>query len=197
MATVEGKGPTAAVTDRTPLITSVRYLEETQAAPATGGMTLRESIENHGGQHGLVSEGYDDEAEVVCWGYEQEAYSALARLPAIHTYTMIAFFCYFGHVWLLMQRPDLAVTIIIAMIAYGFVRFWLIWTSAFHGLYLLYKCDSRDPMFWQRQARPLGSPDFNSVWHAIIIPNYKEPIHKLQQVQLPKSYLHIKLSIWS
>ena len=126
-------------------------------------MTLREAVESKGGQHGLVSDAYDDEPEAVCFGYEQEAYAALARLPAIHTYTMIAFFCYFGHVWLLMQRPDLAVTIIAAMMAYGLVRFWLIWFSAFHGLYLLYKCDSRDPTYWQRQPRPLGSPEFNSV----------------------------------
>ena len=83
----------------------------------------------------------------------------------------------------LMQRPDIAVTVVLAMIAYGFVRFWIIWLSAFHGLYLLYRYDSRDPTYWQRQPRPLGAPDFNSVWHAVIIPNYKEPIGKLRQVR--------------
>ena len=98
-------------------------------------MTLRESVEReNAGQHGLVSEGFDDTPDVVCWGYEQEAYSALARLPAIHTYTMIAFFCYFGHVWLLMQRPDLAIVIISALLVYGICRFWIIWLSAFRGL---------------------------------------------------------------
>jgi hypothetical protein len=50
-----------------------------------------------------VSDGFEDQPEPVCFGYEQEWITALARLPAIHTYTTIAFFCYFGHVWLLMQ----------------------------------------------------------------------------------------------
>ena len=179
----EGKGPTA-ISERTPLMAGPTFVAVSGGGGGGGGgggVTLRESVERAGGQHGLVSEAYEDEADVVCFGYEQEAYAALARLPAIHTYTMIAFFCYFGHVWLLMQRPDFAVTIILAMIAYGFVRFWLIWLSAFHGLYLLYKFDSRDPTYWQRQPRPLGAPEFNSVWHAVMIPNYKEPIGKLRQ----------------
>jgi len=176
----EGKQPP--VSERTPLIMTGASFVETMAKPAVaaGGTTLREAVDK-GGQHGLVSDGYTDEAEAVCFGYEQEAYAALARLPAIHTYTMIAFFCYFGHVWLMMQRPDIAVTIITAMMSYGLVRFWIIWASAIHGMYLLYKCDSRDPMYWQRQTRPLGAPDFNSVWHAVMIPNYKEPVGKLRQ----------------
>ena len=167
------------MSERTPLLSGVSHVET--MAPGGGGggggggRTLREA----GG--GLVNDAYDEEPDAVCWGYEQEAYAALARLPAIHTYTMIAFFCYFGHVWLLMQRPDLAVTVIIAMIAYAFARFWIMWLSAYHGLFLLYRNDSRDPMYWQRQARPLGSPDFSSVWHAVIIPNYKEPVGKLRQ----------------
>ena len=164
------------MSERTPLLSGVSHVE-TVAPPGGGGggRTLREA----GG--GLVNDAYDEEPDAVCWGYEQEAYAALARLPAIHTYTMIAFFCYFGHVWLLMQRPDLAVTVIIAMIAYAFARFWIMWLSAYHGLFLLYRNDSRDPMYWQRQARPLGSPEFSSVWHAVIIPNYKEPVGKLRQ----------------
>ena len=130
------------VTERTPLVSGVSSggVTQTQTKVAvydvgSGGMTLRESVEReNAGQHGLVSEGFDDTPDVVCWGYEQEAYSALARLPAIHTYTMIAFFCYFGHVWLLMQRPDLAIVIISAMLVYGICRFWIIWLSAFRGL---------------------------------------------------------------
>jgi hypothetical protein len=184
----EGKGPNAAVSERTPLMTGVSFVETVNAAGGggggdgrCGGITLRESVERSGGQYGLVDEAYDDEPDVVCFGYEQEAYSALARLPAIHTYTMIGFFCFFGHVWLLMQRPDFAVGIIAAMLVYGMVRFWLIWVSAFHGLSLLYKYDSRDPTYWQRQPRPLGVPEFNSIWHAVMIPNYKEPIGKLRQ----------------
>ena len=137
----DGKGPML-VTERTPLVSGVSSggVTQTQTKVAvydvgSGGMTLRESVEReNAGQHGLVSEGFDDTPDVVCWGYEQEAYSALARLPAIHTYTMIAFFCYFGHVWLLMQRPDLAIVIISAMLVYGICRFWIIWLSAFRGL---------------------------------------------------------------
>ena len=183
----EGKGPNA-VSERTPLMSGVSFVETVNAAGGGSGgggrgvgITLRESVERSGGQYGLVDEAYDDEPDVVCFGYEQEAYSALARLPAIHTYTMIGFFCFFGHVWLLMQRPDFAVAIIGAMLVYGMVRFWLIWVSAFHGLSLLHKYDSRDPTYWQRQPRPLGVPEFNSIWHAVMIPNYKEPIGKLRQ----------------
>ena len=85
--------------------------------------------------------GYTDEAEAVCFGYEQEAYAALARLPAIHTYTMIAFFCYFGHVWLMMQRPDIAVIIITAMMSYGLVRFWYRCVNTYiHMCAYMYMC---------------------------------------------------------
>jgi hypothetical protein len=178
----EHKGPMS-FSERTPLLSGATQVQTAVSQNEGGGITLRESVhrDGGGGKNGLVNDAYDDQPEPVCWGFEQEAYAVLARLPAIHTYTLIAFFCYFGHVWLLMQRPDLAVTIIIALIAYAFVRFWLLWLSAYHGLYLLYKNDSRDPTYWQRQPRPVGSPDFNSVWHAVIIPNYKEPIGKLRQ----------------
>ena len=118
---------------------------------------------------------------MICWGYEDTMYSILARLPALHTFALVAFFTYFGHIWLLMQRPDIAVTIILSAIFYGMFRFWSLWISAWIGLSLLLKNDSRDPGYWQRKHRPPGTPDFSSIWHAVIVPNYKEPIDKLRQ----------------
>jgi len=80
-----------------------------------------------------------------------------------------------------MQRPDVAVGIVGCFMLYGVVRFWMMWGAAFHGLNLLQKNDSRSPNYWQQQKRPLGSLEFGSIWHAIIVPNYKEPISKLRQ----------------
>ena len=130
---------------------------------------------------GLVSDPDESDETPVCWGYEDTIYSVLARLPAIHTFVFVAFFCYFGHIWLLMQRPDIAVGIIFTIMAYGVFRFWIMWGSAWIGFRELLRNDSREPTYWQRQPRPAGSPEFSSIWHAIIVPNYKEPIDKLRQ----------------
>ncbi|EKX46763.1 hypothetical protein GUITHDRAFT_107536 [Guillardia theta CCMP2712] len=80
-----------------------------------------------------------------------------------------------------VERPDIAVSIVGFFMLYGVIRFWIMWASAFHGLNLLQKYDSRAPDYWQKQKRPLGSLDFNAVWHAVIVPNYKEPLVKLRQ----------------
>jgi len=133
------------------------------------------------GAAGLVSEPHDVTEEPICWGQEDTLYAILARVPALHTFTLVAFFTYFGHIWLLMQRPDIAVAIIAGFILYTMFRFWALWSSAFMGFFLLLKNDSRDPTHWQRQARPASCPDFNCIWHGIIVPNYKEPIDKLRQ----------------
>mmetsp|Transcript_22309 Transcript_22309/g.53521 ORF Transcript_22309/g.53521 Transcript_22309/m.53521 type:complete len:604 (+) Transcript_22309:86-1897(+) len=177
-------GDTPHTSERTPLLggfsvvtTEAPPVRNTPADGAAVGYTLRESYD----KIGLVEDAFEGQEEVRCWGQEDVAYSVLARLPAIHTYTTLAFFLYFGHVWLLMQRPDIAVWLIGTFLAYAFVRFWALWLSAFHGLSLLLRHDSRDPHYWQAQRRPLGAPDFYSVWHAVIIPNYKEPIGKLRQ----------------
>jgi hypothetical protein len=59
------------------------------------------------------------------------------------------------------------VGIIGCFMLYGVVRFWIMWGSAFHGLNLLRKNDSRNPKYWQQQKRPLGSLEFGSIWHAV------------------------------
>ena len=155
-------------------------VDKSQFPPGVGH-TIRRSVES---QHGLLEDaeamsGWQDNES--CCGVENHAYSLLARLPAVHTYGTLAFFVYFGHYWLLMQRPDVAVGIVACFMLYGMVRFWVLWGGAFHGLNQLRKHDSRGPNFWQQQKRPLGSLEFSSIWHAVIVPNYKEPISKLRQ----------------
>merc|ERR1711966_403534 len=91
------------------------------------GHTIRRSVES---QHGLLEDaeamsGWQDNES--CCGVENHAYSLLARLPAVHTYGTLAFFVYFGHYWLLMQRPDVAVGIVACFMLYGMVRFWVLW----------------------------------------------------------------------
>ena len=105
----------------------------------------------------------------------------LARLPFIHTFTCLSFFVYFGHVWLLLQHPMLAVSIIGIFIAYGVVRFWVMWVAAFHGLFLMHNSDKRDPAYFRNLPRPGSNMDFDSVWHAVMVPAYKEPLTKLRQ----------------
>jgi cellulose synthase/poly-beta-1,6-N-acetylglucosamine synthase-like glycosyltransferase len=156
------------------------YVLNQRQFPVGVGHTIRQSVE---AEHGLLEDA--DETRIVdqesCCGVEDRAYSVLARLPALHTYGTLAFFLYFGHYWLLLQRPDVAVGIVMCFVLYGIVRFWIMWGGAFHGLNQLRKHDSRNPNYWQQQKRPLGSLDFYSIWHAVIVPNYKEPISKLRQ----------------
>jgi len=181
---MESKG---AVSERTPLlggasivsVTAPDIINRAAESPAPG-ISLRESVER-GKASGLVNDGYREEEEPVCCGQEQLAYSILARLPAIHTYAFLAFFLYFGHTWLLIQRPDIAIGFIIVVLVYAMTRFWIMWFSAFYGLSLLRKHDNRESNYWQSQTRPVGAPDFYSVWHAVMIPSYKEPIGKLRQ----------------
>jgi hypothetical protein len=180
------------VSERTPLLLG-SYVKspEPPNTQSTLVATNDERFKGHGytisggpitcGGAGLVSEPDNSSEEVVCWGYEETMYSILARLPALHTFALVAFFTYFGHIWLLMQRPDIAVTIILSIIFYGMFRFWSLWIGAWVGLNQLLKNDSRDPNYWQRQPRPAGSPEFSSIWHGVIVPNYKEPIDKLRQ----------------
>eukprot|EP00802_Teleaulax_amphioxeia_P009869 Tamp_09891.p1 GENE.Tamp_09891~~Tamp_09891.p1 ORF type:complete len:620 (+),score=148.31 Tamp_09891:79-1938(+) len=156
------------------------YVIQNRRFPDGAGHTIRSSVE---AEHGLLEDaedthGVDNES---CCGVQNTAYAMLARLPGLHTYTTLAFFLYFGHNWMLMQRPDIAVGIIGCFMLYGVVRFWIMWGSAFHGLNLLRRNDSRNPKYWQQQKRPLGSLEFGSIWHAVIVPNYKEPISKLRQ----------------
>ncbi|EKX31016.1 hypothetical protein GUITHDRAFT_122779 [Guillardia theta CCMP2712] len=159
---MESKG---AVSERTPLlggasivsVTAPDIINRAAESPAPG-ISLRESVER-GKASGLVNDGYREEEEPVCCGQEQLAYSILARLPAIHTYAFLAFFLYFGHTWLLIQRPDIAVAIIGIFLVYAMTRFWIMWFSAFYGLSLLRKHDNREPNYWQSQTRPVGAPD--------------------------------------
>lgn len=93
-------------------------------------------------------------------------------------------------------------TIVGTLMCYGILRFWTMWCSAFHAMWIIRKHDSRDPNKWQKAPRPMGCPgelcvrctvgcrlltpqmllpDFGNIWHAIIVPNYKEPIEKLRQ----------------
>ena len=147
-----------------------------------GGHSIRKSVEQAATPRGLLTDADDLVAEETCCsGVETTLYSILTRLPALHTFSVLGFFIYFGHMWLLQSRPDIAVTIIGIFILYGVVRFWGMWFSALRGLRLLQKNDSRHPQYWQRKPRPLGSVDFKSVWHAVIVPAYKEPIAKLRQ----------------
>ena len=124
-------------------------VDKSQFPPGVGH-TIRRSVES---QHGLLEDaeamsGWQDNES--CCGVENHAYSLLARLPAVHTYGTLAFFVYFGHYWLLMQRPDVAVGIVACFMLYGMVRFWVLWGGAFHGLNQLRKHDSRGPNFWQQ-----------------------------------------------
>eukprot|EP00961_Rhodomonas_salina_P217867 2944135-Rhodomonas_salina.3 len=144
------------VTERTPLLGGSTIVTITSApAPSNtlaGGQTLRTSIEEHPGGKGLLSEAQPDQADAVCCGHENTMYHVLARLPAIHTFSFLAFFLYFGHVWLLMQRPDIAVWIIGSFVTYGVFRFYMMWFGAWNALFLLRKNDVRDPEHWQKQV---------------------------------------------
>lgn len=104
----------------------------------------------------------------------------LARVPALHTIGCLSLWFVFGRSFLVLEHPDIAVLIVTAFMTYGIFRFWLMWGSAFHSMHQIRKCDSREQNYWQSKKRPPGS-DFYSVWHAVMVPNYKEPIEKLRQ----------------
>ena len=129
---------------------------------------------------GLIDEAEESVDEVRCCGQEQNLYSALARLPAIHTVGVLSLWFVFGRTFLLLEHPDLAVLIVTFFMLYGIFRFWLMWGSAFAAMHSIRKSDSREKNYWQSKPRPPG-PDFYSVWHAVMVPNYKEPIEKLRQ----------------
>lgn len=129
---------------------------------------------------GLIDQAEETVEEVRCCGQEQNLYSILARLPAIHTVGVLSIWFFFGRTFLLLEHPDIAVLIVTFFMLYGIFRFWLMWGSAFHAMHSIRKCDSREKNYWQSKPRPPG-PDFYSVWHAVMVPNYKEPVEKLRQ----------------
>lgn len=67
------------------------------------GVTIRAAVDPRD-PRGLLTEA-DDMYEDVdrCCGYESTARAVLARLPALHTYTVMACFAFFGHWWLLVE----------------------------------------------------------------------------------------------
>jgi len=185
----DGRGPNPP--ERVPLLMGGSLVQhvntmsaDTQSAnrAASSGSFKGEghSLLKPGGINGLIADADDVEEADHCCGHEQTIYSILARLPAVHTIGVLSVWFYFGRVWLLLQAPEVAVAVVTILMVYGIFRFWLMWGSCFHSMHLIRRSDSREASFWPSKKRPPGT-DFFSVWHAVMVPNYKEPIEKLRQ----------------
>ena len=100
--------PNKAAADRVPLLAGVSLVSPSprntldsgrhgEKFPG-GGESIRESVEKKGGARGLLMDADDLVAEETCCGsgVETALYSILTRLPALHTFSVLGFFFYFG-----------------------------------------------------------------------------------------------------